>query len=57
MIDMTADEILSLHTKMANAMSVDDTEELNKLILIGNKAGLDYQFTEDGLTWAYVGKP
>ena len=57
MIDMTPDEILSLHTKMANAMSVDDTEELNKLILIGNKAGLDYQFTEDGLTWAYVGKP
>ena len=57
MIEMTPDEILSLHTKMALAMSVDDTEELNKLILIGNKAGLDYQFTEDGLTWAYVGKP
>lgn len=57
MIEMTPDEILSLHTKMANAMSVDDTEELNKLILIGNKAGLDYQFTEDGLSWAYVGKP
>ena len=57
MIDMTADEILSLHTKMVIAMSVNDTEELNKLILIGNKAGLDYQFTEDGLTWAYVGKP
>lgn len=57
MIEMTPDEILSLHTKMANAMSVDDTEELNKLILIGNKAGLGYQFTEDGLSWAYVGKP
>lgn len=56
MIEMTENEILSLHTKMVIAMSVNDTEELNKLILIGNKAGLDYKFTEDGLVWAYVGK-